>query len=86
MKKSNRIGQADRILAVLMKAKHEDPDSMGWVSGWDLAAKHHILRYSARIFDLRNRGFIIATKTDRSADGTVRSWFRLVSLPGQVAA
>lgn len=86
MKKANRASQADRILAVLMAAKAAYPDSMGWVSGLTFATTHHILSYSARIYDLRNRGVIIQTRTLRGSDGTVRSFFRLVSLPGQAAA
>jgi hypothetical protein len=40
-----------------------------------------IAQFGARILELRRAGFGIENKTERGEDGTIHSWYRLISSP-----
>lgn len=72
-KRRGRVTQADVILAMLRTARAENcavdlPDIM----------QAGIAQFTARIFELRERGFVIENEMRRSPDGRVlsRYWLR----------
>jgi helix-turn-helix protein len=64
---------------------HSEP--YGWVSAWHFASACKILRYGARIYELRQAGWDIETYEEHVIDDdgkqTVHAFYRLLWEPGE---
>jgi hypothetical protein len=71
--RSGRATQADVLLSMLRKAR---ADSRAVPLPEIMAAG--IAQHSARLFEIRKRGFVVENQTERAADGRVlsRYWLR----------
>jgi hypothetical protein len=77
-RESRRPSQADRALKLLQAHANR------WVSLLDLAAVAGY-QHGARLNQIRRQGHIIRNRTERGADGTVCSWYMLVTTPARRA-
>jgi hypothetical protein len=73
---NRRLSQAERILWMLRTARAENRA----VGVPELMAAD-VAHFTARIFELRRRGFVIDNKVGRSDGGQLRSLYRLVHDP-----
>lgn len=69
---SQRDTQAQRILKLLQRYS---PNEVSLVEILDL----HIAQFGARILELRRAGYDIRNRRETANDGTVHSWYKLVT-------
>ena len=77
-KHRGKITQADLLIAMLREARNQ-----GGALGLPALMQAGIAQHSARIVELRKRGFVIENELERSIDGRVLSWYWLRHDPGR---